>query len=344
MGFFKRIKKQIRRSTKRITKSIRRTVSKVELEQSRLTKKGKARVKSDLERFNKQIVRGIKNPGKSLASLSPVLAVDRLQRRIFGGARTSKGLEKVVETAAVKVAGGLAGVGFFSDLFGAATSSAGVITSGSIAKGIGGLVGDLGKQLVAGGVQQIIQKNPNVGRLFGGPGTTGRAGTMPVALPGRFPVQMGGFGAGLAGGAATDLLLRGGKAVLDRSSAFFTPTAPRPLATARAPVLTRGASMGRSFTSIMRATHPHTPHASRQLHIDATVRNLQAGGWPGARAGTSIGEVMMMPDGSTHFVHKKKRRRMNPLNPRALNRSFRRIEGFVKAVKRAKKLSKRVKF
>ena len=88
----------------------------------------------------------------------------------------------------------------------------------------------------------------------------------------------------------------------------------------------------------LRAFHPHTPHGSAQLHIASTVRQLAV------RSPTAIGEVILFPDGTTQFVHKKKRRRMNPLNPRALNRAFRRVEGFTKAVKRAKKIARRVKF
>jgi len=334
MGFFKRIKKQISRSVRSISKQAKRTISKADLEASRLTKAGREFQRTGtraLSRLGKNVARGLTPAVKQVTGI-------QLRRDIT----KASGKHAAEVDLALNIAMGLGsggGIGFFGDIFSAATKGATSITTQSIGRAIGGFVGTVGKEVVSkvaqGAVQTFIGKNPKLGRLFGGPPTTGQARSIPVALPGRLPVQIGGFGAVLAGGAATDLLLRGGKAVFDRASGFFgpAPTAPLPGRTVtRAAPQRGGSSMG------LRAFHPHTPHATAQQHIASTVRQLAV------RSPTAIGEVILMPDGSTVFVHKKKRRRMNPLNPRALNRAFRRVEGFTKAVKRAKKIARRVKF
>lgn len=55
-------------------------------------------------------------------------------------------------------------------------------------------------------------------------------------------------------------------------------------------------------------------------------------------------QPVLLPDGTVGFIPIRKRRRMNVLNPRALNRAVRRVDGFTKFVKRARgglrKLSK----
>ena len=53
--------------------------------------------------------------------------------------------------------------------------------------------------------------------------------------------------------------------------------------------------------------------------------------------------AVLLPDGSVgHFVPPK-RRRMNVLNPRALSRAIRRVDGFAKSVMRSRKALKRIK-
>lgn len=48
-------------------------------------------------------------------------------------------------------------------------------------------------------------------------------------------------------------------------------------------------------------------------------------------------QPVLLPDGTVGFIPIRKRRRMNVLNPRALNRAVRRVDGFTKFVKRSRK-------
>ena len=54
-------------------------------------------------------------------------------------------------------------------------------------------------------------------------------------------------------------------------------------------------------------------------------------------AGSDKLQAVLLADGTVGFVVVKKRRRMNVLNPRALNRAVRRVDGFTKFVKRSRK-------
>jgi hypothetical protein len=94
--------------------------------------------------------------------------------------------------------------------------------------------------------------------------------------------------------------------------------------------------------------------------MTARVGGVTATGPPRliARPGFATGDVFGLPRGATGSrtvrnrknvplvgvgtPFPKKRRRMNPLNPRALTRALRRAEGFVKIVKRTEKALRRV--
>lgn len=63
----------------------------------------------------------------------------------------------------------------------------------------------------------------------------------------------------------------------------------------------------------------------------------------GMPAGSQRMRPVLLADGSVGFVLQKGRRRMNVLNPRALNRAIRRVDGFAKSVMRSRKALRRIK-
>jgi len=64
---------------------------------------------------------------------------------------------------------------------------------------------------------------------------------------------------------------------------------------------------------------------------------------PAARPMGQKVQAVLMPDGSVVHFTVPKRRRMNVLNPRALSRAIRRVDGFAKSVMRSRKALKRIK-
>jgi len=300
VGFFKKIKKQFKRSVKKIEAQVKRKPS------------AKAAVKFKVRstaKISREVQRKIDRTGLPpeavdaiIASLGPVgvginlgLTFGKIAEQIEAQDKAAKTSRKFLE--AQRATGNR--MGFFSSLGTSLLDLGKGLVTDVVAPTIGAVISQEVGQLT----QRVLGVKP--------PST--RAAPAVATQP---PAFFG--GAGIATTARRVLGPPGANLSL------LNPAPPPPSTQFFPP------QIGTTGGSMIPGVRVEVPRFARS---------------PGeAPGGSQKLQPVLLPDGTVGFIPIRKRRRMNVLNPRALNRAVRRVDGFTKFVKRARgglrKLSK----